>query len=576
MFTFFKYLWKALLFVLKEIVRFFIFIVLLLALVFIILNNTKEVQGKKTTLDKHSYLELSFESELRESSEINPFSFKMGNINFYRVLSLIENTKSDSKIDGIIIDLDKMNISRNHMEEISKALEDFKKSGKSVYAFGSSIDNSNYFIGSMADKIIMPPSHSTNLGLSGYYREFPYFKRLGDKLGIKYNVVHIGEYKTYGENYTRDTMSDEFRSDVSRIYDKLFGEFISQVSKNRNFDGNLFQASVLDGGLVSKDSFDGLKNNLVDELLYRDEFLEKYGINNTVDLEDYSKYISSLQSTKSKNKIAIVYAEGPIYFNGISSPKEGAVRKDEIIRQLEEAENNNDVKAVVLRVNSPGGSALASELINHKIRTYKKPIYVSLGGVAASGGYYIASAGQKIFADNSTITGSIGVVSLIPSFEGLIDKAYINLEKVEKGKHSGLYSISKELTEEEAGLLRDNSLKIYDEFKTRVSEGRKLPLNKVEEIAQGKIWLGEEALSISLVDGIASLKEVINIVATELKLESFSVIEMKKEIQLKDFFEKGYVIFNSFFNFEKSLYNFLDKNEIFKRPVTLFPYTICI
>ena len=576
MFTFLKYLGKVFLFVLKEILRFFIGITLLFLLIFVVLSNTKEVQSKKISLDKHSYLNLSFEEELRESNEIHPFSFKVGSINFYKVISLIDKSAVDSKIDGIVLDLDKMNISRTHMEEISKSLNNFKKSGKPIFAFGSNLDNSNYLMASVADKIIMPPSHSTNVTLSGYYREFPYFKGLGDKLGIKYNVVHIGDYKTYGENYTKKTMSDEFRTEVSRIYDKLFEDFISNVSQNRNLNITALAKHMLDGSLVSNDSFDALKNKLADELLYHDEFIEKYGIKNSVGIEDYSKYISSGFTEKNRNKIAIIYAEGPIYFDGISNPKEGAVRKDEIIRQINDAEDDESIKAIILRVNSPGGSALASELIHHRISICSKPVYVSLGSVAASGGYYISAAGDKIFANNSTITGSIGVVSLIPNIEKLVDKAQINLETVNRGKHSGIYSITKEPSQEELNLLRNSSLKIYNEFKKRVSKGRNIPMDQLEHISQGKIWLGTEARFISLIDGIASLNEVINIAAEEQNLESFSVVEMKKEIELKQLLEKGYLLFNRLFNIDTALGYFIYQNEIFKRPLTLFPYDICI
>ena len=576
MFTFLKYLGKAFLFVLKEVLRFFIGITLLFLLVFFILSNTKEVQSKKISLDKHSYLNLSFEEELRESSEIHPFSFKVGSINFYRVISLINKSADDSKIDGITLDLDKMNISRSHMEEISKSLKNFKKSGKPIFAFGSNLDNSNYLMASVADKIIMPPSHSTNVSLSGYYREFPYFKGLGDKLGIKYNVVHIGDYKTYGENYTKNTMSDEFRAEVSRVYNKLLENFINDISQNRDLNRVALAKHILDGSFVSNDSFDALKNKLADELLYHDEFVEKYGIKNSVEIGDYSKYISTALAEKNRNKIAVIYAEGPIYFDGIANPKEGSVRKDEIIRQINDAEVDDDVKAIVLRVNSPGGSALASELIHHRISICTKPVYISLGSVAASGGYYISAAGGKIFANRSTITGSIGVVSLIPNIEGLVDRVQINLETVDRGKHSGIYSITKEPSREELNLLRNSSLQIYNEFKKRVSKGRNIPMDQLEYISQGKIWLGTEAVSISLIDGIASLNEVINIAAEEQNLGSFSVIEMKKEIELKHFLEKGFFLFNSLFNMDIKLGKFIYKNEIFKRPLTLFPYDICI
>jgi protease-4 len=260
-------------------------------------------------------------------------------------------------------------------------------------------------------------------------------------------------------------------------------------------------------------------------LCYQSEFDEKYEVGNKISLEDYLTTIKSIEKTE---KIALIYASGDIVYRGTRG-NENSIDIEIMKRELKKAEEDKDVKGIVLRVNSPGGSALASEIIHHEISKMTKPVYVSMGGVAASGGYYISSGAKRIFATRSTITGSIGVVSIIPEISGLVEKTMINIERIEKGKYSGMNSLTTKMTQGEIEKIRASSLGVYDEFKDRVSLGRDIPLDKLESIAGGRIWLGEEGVENGLVDEIGGLETTIKTLGRDLKLGDYQVIEIAEK-----------------------------------------------
>ena len=561
-----KYIGKIILFFSKQVFQAALVVIIFLAIIAGVITATLTEYKKEVVIEKNTYLELDFSKGMIEKDGGGLFELEK-TLNLYQVLEGIKEASKEPNIDGIYMDIDRVDLSANHIEEIGEALDKFKKSGKKVYAFTRNINNQNYRLGIYATKIVMPPIQSAMIDLSGYYREFNYFKGLADYVGIKFNVIHIGDYKAYGEQYSKGKMSKELKKDIKRVYDRVYNDRIEEISKRRDIEEIAMNKAVLGGELVMRNPIYGEKIGLIDGLSYQSEFDEKYEVGNKLSLEDY---LTTIKKTEKKEKIALIYASGDIVYSG-GRESENSIDIESMKKELKKADEDEEVKGIVLRVNSPGGSALASEIIHHEIYKLTKPVYVSMGGVAASGGYYISSGAKRIFATKSTITGSIGVVSIIPEISGLVEKTMINIERVEKGRYSGMNSLTAKMTPGEIEKIRVSSLGIYDEFKDRVSTGRNIPLDKLEDIAGGRIWLGEEGIENGLVDEIGGLETTIKTLAADLKLADYQVIEITEK--------KGmYEIILGYKNIYSKVRSFVNAPMIestrfeAKKPLLLMPY----
>ena len=515
-----------------------LFRLLMFALVVYTVGKIISIETKKKPVDAGTYIELTLSDEIAESRVITPFDIKK-EINFYGILKNLEKAENDPRVEGLILKLDSVGLSRGQAEEFTAKIKEFKKSGKKIYAYAPSFTNQNYVIASAADKIIMPKTMGAMSEIKGYFMEVPYYKTLGDKIGVKMNVIHIGDYKSAGESYDRTEMSREHRENTERILNTVYENFVETVSENRKIEKNVLNEKILDGRFVLADPETMLRNNLIDEMDYYESFLVKNGITNKISLEEY---ISKLavdpkpkkdKSEKEKDKIAVIYAEGTINYFEDSKKINEIITPEKIQKELAIAEKSDDIKGVVIRVNSPGGSALASDIIYNSIKNLTKPVYISMGGVAASGGYYISAAGDKIYADKETLTGSIGVITMIPNVSELLKKAEINYSVISKGKYSDMGSLVRDLTEDEKDKIRASSLKVYEEFVNRVAEGRNMAREEVLKSAEGRVWLGEEAKKIGLVDEIGGIEKAVGDLALSLGLEDYKVVESLKEEKIE-------------------------------------------
>ena len=515
-----------------------LFRLLMFALVVYTVGKIISIETKKKPVDAGTYIELTLSDEIAESRVITPFDIKK-EINFYGILKNLEKAENDPRVEGLILKLDSVGLSRGQAEEFTAKIKEFKKSGKKIYAYAPSFTNQNYVIASAADKIIMPKTMGAMSEIKGYFMEVPYYKTLGDKIGVKMNVIHIGDYKSAGESYDRTEMSREHRENTERILNTVYENFVETVSENRKIEKNVLNEKILDGRFVLADPETMLRNNLIDEMDYYESFLVKNGITNKISLEEY---ISKLavdpkpkkdKSEKEKDKIAVIYAEGTINYFEDSKKINEIITPEKIQKELAIAEKSDDIKGVVIRVNSPGGSALASDIIYNSIKNLTKPVYISMGGVAASGGYYISAAGDKIYADKETLTGSIGVITMIPNISELLKKAEINYSVISKGKYSDMGSLVRDLTEDEKDKIRASSLKVYEEFVDRVAEGRNMAREEVLKSAEGRVWLGEEAKKIGLVDEIGGIEKAVGDLALSLGLEDYKVVESLKEEKIE-------------------------------------------
>ncbi|MFR4519243.1 MAG: signal peptide peptidase SppA [Fusobacterium sp.] len=515
-----------------------LFRLLMFALVVYTVGKIISIETKKKPVDAGTYIELTLSDEIAESRVITPFDIKK-EINFYGILKNLEKAENDPRVEGLILKLDSVGLSRGQAEEFTAKIKEFKKSGKKIYAYAPSFTNQNYVIASAADKIIMPKTMGAMSEIKGYFMEVPYYKTLGDKIGVKMNVIHIGDYKSAGESYDRTEMSREHRENTERILNAVYENFVETVSENRKIEKNVLNEKILDGRFVLADPETMLRNNLIDEMDYYESFLVKNGITNKISLEEY---ISKLavdpkpkkdKSEKEKDKIAVIYAEGTINYFEDSKKINEIITPEKIQKELAIAEKSDDIKGVVIRVNSPGGSALASDIIYNSIKNMTKPVYISMGGVAASGGYYISAAGDKIYADKETLTGSIGVITMIPNVSEFLKKAEINYSVISKGKYSDMGSLVRDLTEDEKDKIRASSLKVYEEFVDRVAEGRNMTREEVLKSAEGRVWLGEKAKKIGLVDEIGGIEKAVGDLALSLGLEDYKVVESLKEEKIE-------------------------------------------
>lgn len=561
----------TILFIIKEIFSFiiksFLLIILLVGILGAIIKYSSQNENDNMSIEKGSFVVIDLGKEYKEKLEPLPKILREGDMNFFSLLKKLNSINSDDNIDGVLLKLDNLSLDRGQIEELGLKLKDLKNNNKKVISFALNMNNRNYSLALNSDEIIMPPTMSANVNITGYYNELAYYKGLADKLGVKFNVIHVGDYKSYGENFTKKEMSEEYRENIKRLQDKVYDNFINKIVSERNINKELINKRILAGDFVFSEPYQMEKFNLIDKLFYEEQLKNLIGEKKLISIENYQETIN-----KSSNKIAVIYGEGNILLDGERGGIGNSITPEKIISEVNKALKNPQVKGIVLRLNSPGGSALASNLIYNKLKevSIKKPIYISIGGVAASGGYYIAASGNKIFADRESITGSIGVVSLIPNFNELMKKLDVNVESVKKGEYSDLFSLTKEFNSQDEEKIYASSLKVYSEFLDIVAQGRNLDRNYVHSIAQGKVWLGEEGKEIGLVDEIGGLEVTITSLAKDLNLDSYEVIDIVENDKI-DVLVKQYLPFKAFM---KNL-SFLDtNNELFFKPCYFFPYNM--
>ena len=426
------------------------------------------------------------------------------------------------------------------LKELREAIQDFQKSGKPVLAYMANADNRDYYLVSVADQILLNPFGL--LAFRGLAAQGTFFKGAGDKYGVEFTPIRHGKYKSAIEPFTRENFSPENREQLEALCKTLWGEMLDAVAAARKLPPDQLQALVDKEGLISVQT--AKAQGLVTEAAYEGQALDKLRqlTGKTVadapipqvSLAEYAGEAQAAAAKKQqgKDKIAVVYAEGAIV-NGEGDPmSEGMVAGDQFARMLRKLQQRKDVKAVVLRVNSPGGSAQASEAILVELRRFKadRPVIVSMGTVAASGGYFISMAARRIIAEPSTITGSIGVFGLGLNVKKLANDHGITFDGVKTGALAELGTLSRRMTPEEQAVVQNWVDHIYDEFVERVAQCRNLKTNRVDEIAQGRVWSGVDALKVGLVDELGGLQQAIAVAAKEAKLgANYSVIEFPEK-----------------------------------------------
>lgn len=447
------------------------------------------------------------------------------------ILQLLEEAKENDNIKGIILDLTTLQTGYAKLTEVRNKIEAFRESGKFVYAYSEYYYYPTYYLASVADSVFIHPEGQ--MAFTGMVAEVAFFSNALKKLGLEMQVVRAGKFKGAVEPYTRTDLSEENRQQIQEYINSIYGETLAKIANSRGLTEEQMRADADDLTKQSLDHF--IANKYIDMSLYKDELYSlmkrRMGVEDTkkVPLVSEQKYAQQLKAVGSgSDRVAVVYADGQI----IGGRGDGTqIAAEDLAKTLKKVRQNDRIKAVVFRINSPGGSALASDIIwrEAKLLGEEKPLIVSMGDVAASGGYYIAAPAQTIVAEPTTITGSIGVFGLVPNAQELLNnKLGVNFEYVGTGKHSDAGRIDRNMTVEERAYIEQMIDKIYDTFLARVSEGRKLTKEEVHEVAQGRVWTGAMAKEKGLVDELGGLEDAIELAAESAKLKEYKIREYPK------------------------------------------------
>ncbi|NND16400.1 MAG: signal peptide peptidase SppA [Eudoraea sp.] len=514
-------------------------IIFFMFLIFASLASTEE----GVTVKDDSVLELNIPYPVRDytgNADDDPFNlFYEPVMGLDEIIHAITIAAEDDDIRGISLNNNFLMAGISQTQAIRKALEDFKATGKFVYAYGDFFMQKDYYLATVADSIYINPLGG--MDFKGLAAEVLFFKDLQDKSGIKMEVVRHGKYKSAVEPFLDDEMSPENREQISSLLESVWGSMVSEIAEGRALSSEALNsiADTLGARLPEY----AVASDLVDGIIYSDEYENRLKRATDRDLEDklpvinvrdYMKRSSKRKIYSGKDKVAVIYAQGDIMY-GEGGPN--TIGQGLISKALRKARDNDRVKAVVLRVNSPGGSAITSDIIWREVELTKEkiPVVVSMGNVAASGGYYIAVGADKIYAEPTTITGSIGVFGTIPNISEFADKIGINAEQVGTNSNSVDYSLFEPMTPQFRGYVKESIEEVYSTFLRRVSDGRNISMAQADSLAQGRVWSGVEAKELGLVDELGGLDDAIRAAAELAEISEYGI---RKYPRFKTGFER--------------------------------------
>ncbi|MCL2510757.1 MAG: signal peptide peptidase SppA [Bacteroidales bacterium] len=518
-----------------------------------VIASLATIQSPKPIVQGNSVLVITLKDAIIDQSTSNKYAvdwlsggFSMDkNLGLREVTTAIRNAANDPKIEGISLELSStIPTSLALLEEIRTELENFKKSRKFIYAYSNSgFSQKGYYIASVANEIYLSPV--AGFDLRGLCYHIPFFKDFFDKFNIEMQVIRHGKYKSAVEPYISNKMSEANREQTSSFVNATWNDFLKPISISRNIsieDLNRYADELSVTGAKQAKKLD-----FIDDIIYEDEYvtrLKKVAFAEAdadkklrkITLEKYIAAEPEKKSSDNDGYVAIVYAQGDI-IEGKST--QSSMGNETICKALRDAREDKKVKAIVFRVNSPGGSALASEFILRelKLTVEEKPVIVSMGAYAASGGYYISCAANHIFADPTTLTGSIGVFGMVPNIQKLLkNDLKINFESVKTNKNADfMTTIFEPMSSYQIAVIQNQIEEIYDTFITHVAEGRNMTKEQVDEIAQGRVWTGTEAIAINLVDELGSLEDAIAFAAEKAELNQYKIKEFPRQ---KEFLEE--------------------------------------
>ena len=506
------------------------------------------MEEEKILVKDNSVLVLRLDEQIRDFApkSDDPFEqllgFKDELIGLNTVINAIDNAKYDEKIKGISIESMFLRAGIAQVQEIRDKLNEFKESGKFIVAYADYYDQKNYYLSSVADSIYIYPEGG--LDFKGLSSEILFFKDFQDKYGIKMEVIRHGKYKSAVEPFLANEMSEANREQTFAFLNSIWGELVADMGENRGMTSE--RINEIADSLLARNPNLAIENGLLTGQMPKDQYIKLLKTLSEVNEDSKLSRISVANYIKSgkgrimstaKDKIAVIYAQGEIMYG---KGDERIIGQELIKEALQKAKAAKDVKAIVLRVNSPGGSALASDIILREIEITKeeKPVVVSMGSYATSGGYYISCNADRIIAEPTTITGSIGVFGAIPNISEFSKRIGINAEQIGTNKRSVGYSIFEPMNEDFYMVTREGIERVYNTFVTKVAEGRKMTFEEVDSIAQGRVWTGKEALEKGLVDELGSLEDAVRTAADLVGITEYRVRNYPDyEKEFKDIFK---------------------------------------
>lgn len=523
-------------------------IVLLTVMITSIVSSIVASSETAVAIKPQSILYMTLDYEIPERTNANDLgfiftgsSFKVSdNAGMNDIINNIKAAATDPNISGIFLELSTIGTSSANIEEIRNELNEFKKSGKFIVSYAETYSQSAYYLASVSDEIYMFPDGI--LDIHGMASQNMFYKHLFEKLDIEMQIIRPenNKFKSAVEPYFLDKMSDANREQNTVLLNSIWNKICNDISVSRDIDVNTINDLADDLTLMFEPET-ALENKFIDGLMYRDELIAK--LKQNLNIED-SKKLNLIKNTQyakvrpelynGKDKIGIVYAEGQI-IDGEGD--DTTIGGESLSKAIRAARNDDKVKAIVMRVNSPGGSAMASEVIRREVElaAKEKPVIVSMGNYAASGGYWISSSADYIFADPNTLTGSIGVFGTVPNLKGFMnDKLGLTFDEVKTNENSDFGTLTKPLSPYQLKMMQKHVTETYDDFITLVSETRNLRKTFVDSIAQGRVWSGSNAIEIGLVDELGGIEQAIAYAAEKAGLESYSIKEFPKQ---EDMFE---------------------------------------
>ncbi len=526
---------------------FLTFVILLFVMIGVFASLASLSRRDVFEVHEKSVLHLKLDREIIDREPRGPFeSFHWMSFSPQRAIGLnnllknLEKAMADDHIEGIFLDLSFLNAGWATTDEIRKAIRDFQDAGKFVVSYGETYMQNAYYLGSVADEVYLHPEGL--IAFRGINSELLFIKNMLDRLGIDPQLIRHGEYKSAGEPLFREDMSPENREQILSYTAAIWNNVMGDVGKSRGL--GIDQVNQVADQLLTRNASLALESEMIDGIAHRDEILDvlrnKLGLEpeNDIQLVSLAQYNraprpKSMETPRTRDRIAVIYGSGTIV-QGSGSNR--IIGSDRIAGAIREARKDETVKAIVFRINSPGGSALASDVILREVRlaAEEKPVIASMGDLAASGGYYIACAAHRILASPSTITGSIGVFGLIPNMQDFFnEKLGITFDNVKTNQFADLGSISRPMTPAERRIIEESIEEIYDTFINHVAEGRELPVSEVDKLGRGRVWSGAEARQNGLIDDFGGLQKAIEVAAELAELEVYRIREYPIR---KDFF----------------------------------------
>lgn len=514
----------------------------------IILAVAGSSNNKTVSVKDESILVLNLNRPIVDRSSDNPLSeiniatlTPVKKHSLMNILTVLKAAAEDDKIKGVYIKTANISAGLGTLEEIRNALKEFKKSGKFVISYSDNYSQRMYYVASVADKVYLNPAGY--MSFNGLAAEMIFYKKALNKLNVDMQIIRHGKFKSAGEPFMQDTISENNRRQTEEFLQSIWQNMLADIGESRNITVKEIN-NILDS-LKIRDIESAISHKLIDGVKYSDEIrkeLKEKSLTDTseklrpISVSQYANYLKQNQEMKN-NKIAVIYGAGSIV-TGSSDDLENQIASATMAKAIRDAREDKKVKAIVLRVNSGGGSALASEIIwrEAELAAKEKPFIVSMGDIAASGGYYIAAPAQAILANKNTLTGSIGVFMAVPEVQKLMsDKLGLTVNTVKTNKHADLGTIFRPLTEEEKEYFQNGVKNIYTTFISHVADGRKLTQEQVDSIGQGRIWSGTMAQDRKLVDSLGGLHDAITLAAEKADISEYSLVSLPKE---KNFYEK--------------------------------------